>query len=662
MIETSCLFHGADYNPDQWLDHPEILEQDIELMKKARVNIVSLGIFSWAALEPAEGQFNFDWMAQILDRLHAAGVRVNLATPTAARPVWMAKKYPEVLRVGENRHRNLFGERHNHCYTSPVYREKTRIINQELARRFGSHPAVMMWHINNEYGGECHCELCQAAFRNWLKARYGTLEALNKAWNTSFWAHIFSDWDEIESPAPHGERTLCGLKLDWRRFVSHQTIDYMKWERDCVREILPDAKVCVNMMYHFGGIDYFEMAKELDLASWDNYPTWHKPSKTTEQLALDTNLMHDLIYSVRREPFFLMESTPSYTNWQDVLKQKRPGMAMFSALAAIAHGSDSVMYFQWRQSRGASEKFHGAVVSHDCREDNRVFVETAQVGRALEQLACVANTTKERQAAIVHDWNNMWAIEGSQGPRNIGMGYWDELLRHYEGLTQNGVSVDFVNQDSDLTGYKLVVCPMLYLLREDFADRLRHFTAQGGTLVVTYWSGVVNETDLCYLGDTPHNLTDVLGLRRTEIDGMFDGEIRRVVAAHEDACAKEATGSILCEVAALEGATPLMVYDEDYFAGSPTLAVNSYGEGRAYYVASRFERAFYKPLYRQVCEGILTSVWPDELPQGVIASKRGKYVFLQNAQETAVKAENIDLPPYGTAVYEEKDGKLERFF
>lgn len=595
------LGHGADYNPDQWLDRPDILEQDLAYMKKARVNIVSLGIFAWAALEPEEGRFNFDWMAEIIDRLYAAGVYVNLATPTGARPAWMAKKYPEVLRVGPNRQRNLFGERHNHCYTSPVYREKTRIINQELAKRFGRHPAVVLWHLSNEYGGECHCELCQQAFRDWLRARYGSLDALNKAWNTSFWAHIYTDWDQIESPAPHGEQTLCALRLDWKRFVSHQTIDYMKWERDCVREIVPEAKVCVNMMYRYGGIDYYEMAKEVDLASWDNYPAWHRPGRTIEETALDTNLMHDLYYSLKGQPFYLMESTPSYTNWQPITRVKRPGMAMFSGLSAIAHGSDSVMYFQWRQSRGASEKFHGAVVSHDCREDNRVFVETAQLGEALQKLSRVTDSRKEKQAAIVHDFNNMWAIEGSQGPRNAGMGYWDELLRHYAGLSRNGVTVDFVNQDSDLSGYKLVVCPMLYLLREDFAAKLREFTQQGGRLVVTYWTGVVNETDLCYLGDTPHGLCDVLGLRRAEIDGMYDGETRRVIAADNAACAEAAEGSILCEVPVLEGATPLTVYDEDFYAGSAAVAVNAFGSGRAYYVATRFPMDFYTALYKDVC-------------------------------------------------------------
>lgn len=651
MLDHTILYHGADYNPDQWLDHPDILEQDIELMKKARVNLVSLGIFSWTSLEPEDGRFDFDWMQETLDRLHAAGVRVNLATPTSARPAWLAQKHQEVLRVHANRQRELFGDRHNHCYTSPVYRAYTKRINQALARRFGRHPAVALWHINNEYGGECHCELCQEAFRAWLKKRYGTLDAVNRAWNTRFWSHTYTDFAQIESPAPHGESTMLGLLLDWRRFVSHQTIDYMKWERDCIREILPDAKVCVNMMYRYDGIDYYEMAREVDLAAWDSYPTWHKPGETVEDTAMDTAMFHDLFYSLKGQPFFLMESTPSFTNWQPVSKVKKPGVAMLSALQAIAHGSDSVMYFQWRQSRGASEKFHGAVVSHDCREDNRAFVETCRVGEALERLSCVAGEKKTRQAAIVHDYGNMWALNESRGPRNAGMGYWEEMLRHYRGLAQNGVSVDFINQDADLDGYKLIVCPMLYMLREDFAKKLCDFTAAGGTLLVTYWSGVVNETDLCYLGDTPHGLTDVLGLRRAEIDAMYDGETRRCVA-QDERLPKEAHGSALCEVAACTTAKPLMRYDEDFFAGTPAVTVNAFGRGKAYYVATRFGKDFYAPLYKAVCEGMIAPCWPHPLPEGVMAVPRGRYTFLQNTLDVPVRTDTFTLDPYGTAAFD----------
>ena len=456
------LLHGGDYNPEQWLDRPDILAQDIELMKKARVNTVTLGVFSWSVLEPEEGVFNLDWLADIIHNLYANGIRTILATPSAARPAWLAHKYPEVRRVWADRVRELYNRRQNYCYTSPIYREKVRIIDQKLAQRFGDDPAVILWHISNEMGGDCHCALCQAEFRRWLQARYGTLEALNKAWNARFWSHDYTDWEQIESPAPQGENAVQALALDWKRFVSDRHIDFLKFERDTVKEIAPNAKFTANMMYRFDGIDYFKMAKEIDVASWDNYPTWHKPSETVEETALDTAMMHDLFYSMKDKPFLLMESSPSFTNWQPVSKQKKPGIAELAALQTVAHGADSVLYFQWRASRGAEEKFHGAVIGHDGREDARSFTETAHVGLRLEALAEITAVKREKQAAIVHDWQNKWALEGSCGPRNVGMGYWDELKRHYNALAREGIAVEFVDQNADLTGYGLVVVPMLY--------------------------------------------------------------------------------------------------------------------------------------------------------------------------------------------------------
>lgn len=644
------LYHGGDYNPEQWLDRPDILQRDLEMMKQAHVNMITLGVFSWSTLEPAEGDYRLDWLADIIDNLWANGISVDLSTPTAARPLWMAEKYPEVRRVDANRVRQLFGVRENHCYTSPVYREKARRIDQLLARRFGRHPAVKMWHLSNELTGECHCPLCQAAFRSWLRARYGTLEALNKAWNTKFWSHEYFDWDQIESPAPHGHITNEGLDLAWRRFVSHQNIDFMKWERDCIREILPDARCTANLMYRYYPIDYFDLAREVDLASWDNYPTWHKPGDETAR-ALDTALMHDLVYSLKGKPFWMMESTPTVTNWQDVSKTKRPGMQLMSGLQAVAQGSDSVMYFQWRQSRGSFEKFHGAVVDHSGRDDTRSFRETCAVGEALEKLAAVAGTEKPKQAALVMDWPNWWAMEGAAGPRNCGLGYWDELLLHYRGLRENGVAVDILNQDGDPSPYALVAVPMLYLLREDFAAKLRAYVEKGGTLVVTYWSGVVDENDLCYLGDAPHGLVDVLGLRRTEIDALYDGESRRCVPAGGAAPLPGMAGSTLCEVAAPEGAQPLLVYDEDFYAGCPAAAVHRFGRGRAYYLATRFAPDFYPAFYRPLCAA-LEPAWPAPLPAGVLASRRGEFVFLQNTCGAAADLGGFSLPAYGTAVFQ----------
>ena len=648
------LLHGGDYNPEQWLDRPDILAQDIELMKKARVNTVTLGVFSWSALEPQEGVYTLDWLADIIHNLYANGIRTILATPSAARPAWLAHKYPEVRRVRADRVRELYNRRQNYCYTSPLYRDKVRRIDQKLAQRFGSDPAVILWHISNEMGGDCHCELCQAEFRRWLQARYGSLQALNKAWNARFWSHDYTAWEQIESPAPQGENAVQALALDWKRFVSDRHIDFLKFERDTVKELAPDAKFTVNMMYRFDGIDYFKMAKEIDVASWDNYPTWHKPTETVEETALDTAMMHDLFYSMKGKPFLLMESSPSFTNWQPISKQKKPGIAELAALQTVAHGADSVLYFQWRASRGAEEKLHGAVVGHDGRQDARAFTETVQVGKKLESLSEITAVQREKQALIVHDWQNKWALEGSCGPRNAGLGYWDELKRHYNALARAGIAVEFGDETADLTGYRLVVVPMLYLLTDDFAKKLCDFAQNGGTVVVTYWTGVVDESDLCRLGDTPYGLTGLLGLRRTEIDGMYDGETRRCTPA-SGCTLPEAQASILCEVAVpndTDPAEPLSVYAEDYFAQHPAAAVHKYGAGRAYYLASRFDEDFYRAFYNDAAKELgLMPAWQQPLPAGVLAVKRGSYVFVQNCTEQSVTVGESELPRYGTAVW-----------
>ena len=648
------LLHGGDYNPEQWLDRSDILAQDIELMKKARVNTVTLGVFSWSALEPQEGVYTLNWLADIIHNLYANGIHTILATPSAARPAWLAHKYPEVRRVRADRVRELYNRRQNYCYTSPLYRDKVRSIDKKMAQRFGSDPAVILWHISNEMGGDCHCELCQAEFRRWLQARYGSLQALNKAWNARFWSHDYTAWEQIESPAPQGENAVQALALDWKRFVSDRHIDFLKFERDTVKELAPDAKFTVNMMYRFDGIDYFKMAKEIDVASWDNYPTWHKPTETVEETALDTAMMHDLFYSMKGKPFLLMESSPSFTNWQPISKQKKPGVAELAALQTVAHGADSVLYFQWRASRGAEEKLHGAVIGHDGRQDARAFTETVQVGERLESLSGITAVQREKQALIVHDWQNKWALEGSCGPRNAGLGYWDELKRHYNALARAGIAVEFGDETADLTGYRLVVVPMLYLLTDDFAQKLCGFAQNGGTVVVTYWTGVVDESDLCRLGDTPYGLTELLGLRRTEIDGMYDGETRRCTPV-SGCTLPEAQASILCEVAALndtDPAEPLSIYAEDYFAQHPAAAVHKYGAGRAYYLASRFDEDFYRAFYRDAAKELgLVPAWAQPLPAGVLAVKRGNFVFVQNCTEQPVTVGERELPRYGTAVW-----------
>ncbi|GGJ03721.1 beta-galactosidase [Alicyclobacillus cellulosilyticus] len=636
------FLHGADYNPDQWLNRPDILDEDIRLMKLAKCNVMSVGIFSWAALEPEEGVFRFEWLDRVLDRLAENGIYVFLATPSGARPAWMSQKYPEVLRVGANRVRILHGLRHNHCYTSPVYREKVRIINTKLAERYAYHPAVIGWHISNEYGGECHCDLCQAAFRTWLKQKYKTLDALNEAWWTAFWSHTFTDWDQIESPAPHGEHLIHGMNLDWKRFVTDQTVDFCRHEIAPLKAVRPDLPVTTNMMEAYEGLNYWKFADVLDVISWDSYPRWHEAGDDCSGQASWVAMIHDIKRAMKGgRPFMLMESTPSTTNWQPVSKLKRPGMHLLASLQAVAHGADTVQYFQWRKSRGASEKFHGAVVDHCGHEHTRVFQEVKQVGEVLEKLAEVVGTSVQPEVAIVFDWENRWAVKDAQGPRNAGIHYEETVHAHYRAFWSMGIPVDVVDMDADFSKYKLVVAPMLYMVRGDAGRRLEAFVAAGGVLVATYWSGIVDEHDLCFLGGFPGPLRRVLGIWSEEIDALYDHDRNRLVMAPDNALglAGEYEVRELCDLIHLEGAEALAFYGDDFYAGRPALTVNRFGRGAAYYLAARAREPFYADFYRQlVAQHGIHRVLDAELPPGVTAQLRTDgdqdYVFVMNFRAT----------------------------
>ena len=641
----ACLFpgflHGADYNPEQWLSRPDILQEDLRLMKEAHINCVSVGIFSWARLEPEEGRFDLDWLEEIINRLYENGVSTILATPSGARPLWMAHKYPEVLRVSSQLTRNRPGRRHNHCYTSPVYREKVRIIDTKLAERFSRHPAVLLWHLSNELGGQCFCPLCQAAFREWLRKKYGSLDALNEAWWTDFWAHRYTDWSQVEAPVPSGETEVHGLNLDWKRFVTHQTVDFARWERDAVKAVNPQLPVTTNHGESYESINYFRYRDVVDIASWDSYPLWGKDPDEAET-GQQTAFAHDVIRSIKRAPFLMMESSPSATNWQEVSRLRQPGVQMLAAMQAVAHGSNSVQYFQWRKSRGSSEKFHGAVVGHDGRSTTRVFQEAAQVGERLERLAPLLGTCPRPQAALLYDWENGWALNDAQGPRNCGMHYLETAMAFHKAFWRLGIGTDIVDMDGSLEGYRLVAAPMAYLLRGGFAQRLREFVEQGGVLLGTYWSGIVNETDLCFLGGVPGDgLSQVFGLESEEIDGLYDGQENSLLPLGGFLPRESYRLFQLCDLVNLNGAQPLAVYGRDFYQGRPALAVNRFGRGKAYYLAARGEQALLNDLIARLCrEAGLQPALDGVLPEGVAAVRRDgepAAVFVQNFRPAPVQ-------------------------
>ncbi|HDR2794147.1 MULTISPECIES: beta-galactosidase [Enterobacter] len=635
--KVAALLHGADYNPEQWENYPGIVEKDIAMMKQAKCNVMSVGIFSWAKLEPREGEYDFAWLDTIIEKLYAAGIHIFLATPTGARPAWMSQKYPEVLRVGRNRVPALHGGRHNHCMTSPVYREKTLKMNSLLAERYSRHPAVLGWHISNEYGGECHCNLCQERFRDWLKARYKTLDALNHAWWSTFWSHTYTDWSQIESPAPQGEVSIHGLNLDWRRFNTAQVTDFCRHEVAPLKAANAELPVTTNFMEYFYDYDYWQLAEAIDFISWDSYPMWHREKDET-QLACYTAMYHDMMRSLKGgKPFVLMESTPGTTNWQPTSKLKKPGMHILSSMQAVAHGADAVQYFQWRKSRGSVEKFHGAIIDHVGHLDTRVGREVTRLGEMLERLPDVVGCRTEARVAIIFDQQNRWALDDAEGPRNKGMEYEKTVNEHYRPFWEQGIAVDIIDADCDLSPYALVIAPMLYMVREGFAERAEAFVAAGGHLVTTYWSGVVDETDLCHLGGFPGPLRKLVGVWAEEIDCLDDGERNLVQGLAGNASGLQGPYQVrhLCELIHAESAQVLATYRDDFYAGRPAVTVNRVGKGKAWHVASRndlpFQRDFFAAIINELA---LPRAIEGDFPPGVVATARTDgettWVFVQN--------------------------------
>ena len=442
------VLYGGDYNPEQWPE--EIWEEDMRLFKLAGIDEVTLNVFSWAALQPSEDTYNFEKLDKIMDLVEANGLKVFLATSTAAHPAWMAKRHPDILRTEFSGMKRKFGSRHNSCQNSPTYQKYSVLLAKKLAERYGERECVIGWHICNEYGGECYCENCEKQFRVWLKKKYGTIEEVNKAWDTSFWGHTFYDWDEIVLPNMLSEHfepdrtTFQGISLDYRRFNSEGMLKCYQAEAAAIRSVVPDAKITTNLMGFYKPLDYQMWAKSMDFISWDNYPANEDPYS---RIAMN----HDLMRGIKGgQPFVLMEQTPSVTNWLAYNALKRAGVMRLWSYQAMAHGADAVLFFQMRRSIGACEKYHGAVIDHVGTENTRVFREISQLGKELQQLGDKTLGARSRaKAAILVDWDNWWAIEYSAGPSR-DLKYLDEVFLYYRALEEQNYAVDIIGvEESD---------------------------------------------------------------------------------------------------------------------------------------------------------------------------------------------------------------------
>lgn len=678
QLAVDEFLHGGDYNPDQWLAQPTVIDQDFEDFKTVKINTTTLGIFSWAKLEPVEGQFEFEWLDRIFDRVDAIGGHVILATPSGSRPRWLAETYPEVLRVDQNGQRQNYGERHNHCYTSPIYRQKIQIINQKLAERYGQKRALILWHISNEFGGQCYCELCQAEFRKWLQRKYQTLANLNHAYWNAFWSHTYTDWAQIQAPSPLGDQTVMGLNLDWRRFVTDQTISFYDAETTPLRAITPTVPITTNFMggnppdsHVFYDLDYQKFAQHVDIVSWDSYPNWANDYESSQRLALKTALMNDMMRSLKHANYLIMENTPSQVNWHPFNRAKRPGMHRMASLQEIAHGANSILYFQLHQSLGASEMFHGAVVDNRLGNQSRVFKEVGQVGQDLADLQPALKTTHQvAKVAIVFDYDNMWALDDARNYANQTKKYWQTIQNHYQYFWEHDIPVEFVSVEADLNDYQLVIDPMHFMMSKSFATQLQAYVQQGGHLVGTYLSGVVDQDFLAHQGGWPQALTATYGLTVTETDTLYPQQHNQVAAFK-----KTYQTADYSDVLQPTTAQTIGHYQQDFYANTAAITGNQVGTGTAYYLACRTEQAFLNDFYQSICAELrLNNQLPISKQTSSVsiqvreaATKRYYFVINFSHQKTQIElkrdlhnclqlepaATATEIPGYGVRVFSE---------
>ncbi|MDE7339501.1 MAG: beta-galactosidase [Lachnospiraceae bacterium] len=646
MIENDKvqkILYGGDYNPEQWPE--DIWEEDMRLLKLAHIDIVTLNVFSWASLQPDEDTYSFEKLDKIMDMVRKNGLKVCLATSTAVHPAWMARKYPDVLRTEFYGMKRKFGGRHNSCPNSPTYRKYARMLASKLAERYQDYDNIVAWHISNEFGGVCYCENCERRFREWLKEKYKTIDEVNRVWDTAFWGHTFYDFDDIVTPnlltehfAPN-KTTFQGISLDYRRFNSESILDCYRLEYDAVHAVTPDIPITTNLMGTYSDLDYQKWAKYMDFISWDNYPSNDTP---IEEVAL----RHDLMRGLKQgKPFALMEQTPSVTNWLPYNALKRPGVMRLWSYQAVAHGADTVMFFQMRRSVGACEKYHGAVIDHVGHENTRVFREIAELGAELEKIGSLTlGARTDAKAAIIFDWDNWWSTSYSAGP-SVNLRYCDEILNYYKAFHNLNISVDIISVEDDLSQYSLVVAPLLYMVKSGHDEKLRSFVAGGGHFLTTFFSGYVDEHDLVTTGGYPGRLRDILGIWVEEEDALPENDANSFTYEGTTYPAV-----LLCDLLHTEGAEALCSYEKDFYAGMPALTRNHFGNGYAYYAATRSNADFYRHLVGNICKeaGIEPLM---ETPELVEVTQRrnqnGTFLFFLNHD---TEAHEISLPCAGTDI------------
>ncbi|WP_305789707.1 beta-galactosidase [Symbioplanes lichenis] len=627
--QSPRLEYGADYNPEQW--PREVWDEDIRAMREAGVTVVSLAIFSWARLEPTEGRYDWSWLDEIIELLHAGGIAVDLATATASPPPWLTTKHPEILPVDREGRTIWPGGRQQWRPTSPIFRRYALGLVRAMAERYGHHPAVTAWHVSNELG--CHnvydfSDDAAAAFRTWLEKRYGTLDALNEAWGTSFWSQHYSDWAQILPPRLAATHPNPTQQLDFKRFSSDALREYLRAERDILHEITPDVPVTTNFMVmgETKAMDYAAWAEDVDFVSNDHYRL--PGEQTLDELSFSANLTGNIAGG---NPWFLMEHSTSAVNWQPVNLAKLPGELSRDALTHVAHGADAVCYFQWRQSRAGAEKYHSGMLPH-AGTDSAVFRSVAELGETLKRLAPLQGTGRTpARVAILFDWDSWWASEQDSHPTDR-LRYKQEALDWYSALLKLGVRADVVPAAADLSGYGLVVAPILHVVPQQLRERLDAYVSGGGHLVATYFSGIVDQDDHVYLGGYPGALRDLLGIRIEEFAPLLDGETAPL--------SNGTVGTLWTDKIQVTGDAEVLATYKD---GEPAITRRAVGTGSAAYVSTRLGPDGIAPVLGDLLEQAgIGSELPAGLRGKVELAVRGEYAFVVNRTAEPVELTGLE--------------------
>ncbi|WP_457965896.1 beta-galactosidase [Arthrobacter sp. D1-29] len=664
------IAYGGDYNPEQW--PREVWHEDARLMQEAGVNLVTLAVFSWSRLETADGVYDFGWLDDVMDLVHRHGIGVDLATPDAVPPAWLTQQHPDIHPVLADGTTFGFGSRQHFDVSHPVYRRKALALAERMGERYAKHPALRMWHVGNEYGPVSYGPWADKAFRTWLQQKYSSLEDLNRAWSTDVWGQVYSDWSQVGVPAQPRTWSNPSRRLDFHRFTSASMLEHYTTVRDILRRHTPDLPIVTNFMRFYKTNDYWAWAAEEDAAALDIYPD---PREADSHVAAALNF--DLMRSLRNgQPWMVMEQATGAVSQWPINVSKLPGKMRLGSYQAIAQGSDGILFFQWRQAKGGTERYHSAMVGH-AGPNTRIFQEVCELGNELKSLAGLTGTRSSAKVAIVFDWDCWWALELGNSPRS-DLDYPQEVLRLYRPLFDANITVDFVDTKRDLSQYSLVLMPAAYLLTDESARRFEDYVSDGGRLVVSYLSGIVDESNTIRLGGYPGALRNVLGAWSEEMHPLAgDGEEIKLRLSDGGT----ASAGYWTEHLHTEGADVLASYASGRLAEAPAVTRNAFGRGSAVYLSARVDAIFLNALLDAECKA--AGVQPElDAPRGVQVRRRAgngtRFMFMLNHNDAPASVNVggggrdlltghpvqgvVELPPSGVLVLEEnsaEDARLE---